>query len=286
MYQNKQRMEIKAYFNSLTGPAITVRVGTKSSLVEESTNWTLPQRLISHHSVFFRGACLDGSRKEPENIIELADDEPGVFALFVEWLYYGAYTTAPSSTLQSCTTSDRISVNVKCWVLGNKLSSAEFKSYAMRRIYTQHVNGTLSRPIDPRDVRFASENSSKTSNLWQFTVHLAATNIGDRDRAHGSVDEWDKLLEEHSDLRRLFVERLRSTPTEWHFMKGEGHYVQENDTRSMTVDIRLIGAKSCQPSSGPPAEETQSPDLSSAPQERTLFLDQGQITRTGLERLA
>lgn len=184
---------------------------------------------MSHHSLFFKAACLEDSREHQENMIELVNDDPAVFALFVEWLYYGEYAIAPLKSLKSCTLPGRVSIDAECWVLGNKLACAEFKRYAMGRLYNQHMAVLFSRPISAHDVQFASENSPETSKLRQFFVHLAATNIANQNKVQGSLDEWDKLVLSHSDLRRLLLQRLRSEPSKLHFMESQEHYLQDED---------------------------------------------------------
>jgi hypothetical protein len=160
-------------------------------------------------------------------MIELAHDDPAIFALFVEWLYYGEYTIVPFQAPQPYTGPGRVSIDAECWVLGDKLLSTEFKGYAMRRLYNRHVTTMFSRPISTHDVQFASENSPETSRLRQFFVHLAATNIGNQNQVQGTLDEWDKILLSHSDLRRLLLEHVRSQPLEWRIIRSEEYYVQD-----------------------------------------------------------
>jgi hypothetical protein len=81
--------------SSLRSPGTELNVGTATS-VHDSTedSWSLPKRLISHYSPFLAAACVRDFKERHENRIQLPDEDPVVFALFVEWMYYGGYTIA------------------------------------------------------------------------------------------------------------------------------------------------------------------------------------------------
>ncbi|KAK2123946.1 hypothetical protein NOF04DRAFT_1373359 [Fusarium oxysporum II5] len=83
-------------------------------------SWTSTMRYICH----------------TEAHINLPDDDPAVFGLFVEWLYYGTYNdfTSPSSS----------NIHARCWGLGHKLLCNEFKNYAMGRLYKQHMEFSMA----------------------------------------------------------------------------------------------------------------------------------------------
>ncbi|KAF3029607.1 hypothetical protein E8E12_000865 [Didymella heteroderae] len=171
--QRLPRTDDKTYGSHLAlliGPAIEIRVGTATSArgpVDSCVSWSLPKRLISHHSPFLAAACDRDFKERRENLIELPDDDPTVFALFVEWLYYGAYAIEPLS-LPSNAGNDGVSVDAECWVLGDKLLCSNFKSYAMRRLYKQHTAKIFSRSITTDDVQFACDHSAQDSKLREL----------------------------------------------------------------------------------------------------------------------
>ncbi|KAI4249484.1 MAG: hypothetical protein L6R42_008971 [Xanthoria sp. 1 TBL-2021] len=62
---------------------VTVRVGSSND------TWTIHRRLLTHHSPFF-AAALNGSFNESTTkTVELIEDDPSAFMLFVLWLYSG-----------------------------------------------------------------------------------------------------------------------------------------------------------------------------------------------------
>jgi hypothetical protein len=218
---------------SLHGPGIELHVGTSTpehDSTEESTSntWSLPQRLISHYSPFLEAACLLVAKERRENQIKLPDDDPAVFAFFVEWLYYGEYGIAPLS-LPFRVGKDDVNVHVKCWILGDKLLCSEFKNYAMSRLYDQHNAKLFGRPVSTVDVQYACDNSAEDSKLRKLYVDFVATNFGKLGRVQGTVDEWDSVLTSYADMRRLLLQSFRLEAAERSFVKPKDCYLEEHD---------------------------------------------------------
>jgi hypothetical protein len=171
-----------ANVSSLRGPGIELHVGTATS-VHDSTEdsmcntWSLLKRLISYYSPFLAAACLRDFKERRKNRIQLPDDDPVVFALFVEWMYYGEYSVAPL-WLPIRVENDGISVHARCWVLGDKLLSTEFKNHVMSRLYAQHNAHIYSIPISTLNVQYACDNSAEDSKLRKLYVDFVATNFG------------------------------------------------------------------------------------------------------------
>ncbi|KAL8757745.1 MAG: hypothetical protein Q9199_001998 [Rusavskia elegans] len=83
---------------------ITVRVGNSND------TWTFHRKLLTHHSPFF-AAALKGSSKESTTItVELIEDNPSAFMLFVKWLYSGELSFNSSDGL--------LEIACLAWALG------------------------------------------------------------------------------------------------------------------------------------------------------------------------
>ncbi|ENH74772.1 hypothetical protein FocnCong_v010273 [Fusarium oxysporum f. sp. conglutinans] len=122
--------------------------------------WSLPIALISRHSLYME-AMSPGSGIFPKAHINLPDDDPAVFGLFVEWLYNGTYTDfiSPSSS----------NIHARCWGLSDELLCNEFKNYVMGRLYKQHMEFSMAC----EDMEYAYANTSPTSKLRQFYMILS-----------------------------------------------------------------------------------------------------------------
>lgn len=219
--------------SSLCGPGIELHVGTATSVHDSTADsrcntWSLPKRLISHYSPFLAAACLRDFKERRENRIQLPDDDPVVFALFVEWMYYGEYAIAPL-LLPVNAGSDSISIHAKCWVLSDKLLCTEFKNHAMSRLYAQHSANIFSRAVSTLDVQYACDNSAEDSKLRKLYVDFVATNFEKEDRVQGTVDEWDQLLSSYADMRRLLLHSFRLEVAKRSFVKSEDCYLEGVD---------------------------------------------------------
>ncbi|KAI8402344.1 hypothetical protein FOFC_17652 [Fusarium oxysporum] len=107
-----------------------------STIEDRAANmWSLPIALISRHSLYME-AMSPGSGIFPKAHINLPDDDPAVFGLFVEWLYNGTYTDfiSPSSS----------NIHARCWGLSDELLCNEFKNYVMGRLYKQHMEFSMA----------------------------------------------------------------------------------------------------------------------------------------------
>ncbi|KAH7194588.1 hypothetical protein DER44DRAFT_903238 [Fusarium oxysporum] len=150
---------LERHYKRLRGTSTSISVG--STIEDRAANmWSLPIALISRHSPYME-AMSPGSGIFPKAHINLPDDDPAVFGLFVEWLYYGTYNdfTSPSSS----------NIHARCWGLGDKLLCNEFKNYAMGRLYKQHMEFSMAC----EDVEYAYANTSLASKLRQFYMILS-----------------------------------------------------------------------------------------------------------------
>lgn len=228
----------KSHLDLFRGPGIEIHVGTTITMENISNNdthnvWSLPRALISYHSPFLEAACSRYFKECRENRIKLLDDDTTVFALFVEWMYYGQYTIASLSP-PSASTASRASIDAKCWVLGDKLLCIGFKNYAMGRIYAQHTATSFNTAVTTSDVEYACDNSAMHSKLREFYVTFAATYFNNPNRIHGSAEEWDGLFLKCADMRLLLLQGFRLGDRD--FLKSEGHYFDKDDKVCVVID--------------------------------------------------
>ncbi|KAF1959775.1 hypothetical protein CC80DRAFT_466906 [Byssothecium circinans] len=208
----------------IKGPGIEVVVGQEgnpSDLFRLRQTWNLPKALISYYSPFLKAACSHPFQENEENRITLPHDDAKVFALFVEWMYYGAYKEE-ASPFRMFGTLNAI-VHARAWVLGDKLMATGFKNYAMGRIYTSH-NKML--PAATVDIVHACENSMIGSALRSFYIDFVGTHFGDKAKVVGDLLEWDQVLLEYDDARIFLLKASMAEPSQRKFIKGVEAYFE------------------------------------------------------------
>lgn len=216
-----------------------VRVGTsdssdKSTNTSASNTWSLPINLISYHSLFFKAACSWHFQEGRKKQVELPEDDPAVFGLFVEWMYYGSYDALSLTTHSS--------IDAKCWVLGDKLLCSGFKNYAMSRLYAQHTTTSFAKAVTSDDLEYACDTSASNSKLRQFYADFVLEHFGSPSRLHGTIGDWDTLLQRYPDIRVLLLQNFRQyLPTRTH-IKEIKDYLELNEShvdQSLKRDKRV-----------------------------------------------
>lgn len=209
-----------------------MRVGTNTALREVDRDgndniWTLLQTLISHYSPFLEAACSRNFKEGIEKQIELPDDDATVFALFVEWMYYGDYAIPSLSSPLRESVGDS-NIDAKCWVLGDKLLCTDFKNHAMSRLYARYTDTAFNRAVTTGDVQYACGNSALKSKMREFYFDLVATQFSDLNRVDGAVEEWDSIVSEYKDMRLCLLQTWR---------KGGG--VIKNVEHYLDLDVEI-----------------------------------------------
>ncbi len=186
--------------------------------------WQLHKELLIDSSPFF-AAALDGSFAEATSkVIRLPEDNPDIFALFIQWLNVGDFA------LGSCTadhTKDydhyyhddyhycraSILIDIRAWILGDKLGCSIFKDLAMLRL----IRASDTWSTDATNVRTAYEGSAHGSKLRKFLLdefrHEAKA-----DYLSDDADEWVLLARDcvdfGDDLVKAICNNERRAPKE------------------------------------------------------------------------
>ncbi|KAI4249483.1 MAG: hypothetical protein L6R42_008970 [Xanthoria sp. 1 TBL-2021] len=146
--------------------SVTVRVGTG----EGKQSWTIQKKLLTHHSTFF-AAAFNGSFGEAiTNTIELDEDDPQAFQLFVQWLYTGKFVVFPCRDCDRDIQFDYAGSvpNFLCvvWALGDKLDCQAFQDQAMLQLLALHEDVYLQSDV----LADAYKLTPPGSKLRQFVV--------------------------------------------------------------------------------------------------------------------
>lgn len=225
--------------DSLRGPGFEVVVGYPDEEdFDAQSTWCLPQALVSHYSPVLRAACERNFKEREEKRIELPDMDPKIFALFVEWMYYGRYTPPRLLPFSSPTTP----VDAEVWILGDALLCTPLKNYAMKALYSQ-MTSLYFMPITADMVRFVLDNSTVGSALSRLYLDYMMQYWDDNHRVSGSVEDWDELFQEHAHARMMHLKTSKLSPqTKRSLFKKEEAYLETSQLAigaPRSVDERL-----------------------------------------------
>lgn len=149
----------------LKGPCVTVRVGSGETAEEFSVH----KALIAHHSPFFKAALGGPWKGGREGSLDLPEDEPSTFNLYVCWLY-GVFVLRPVSGCCSnpegvSPTCRQLTAMSNAYKLGNKFLDLDFCNMVIDRI-CDHGKANKAVPTGPfLEIWNVSARGSKPRNL-------------------------------------------------------------------------------------------------------------------------
>ncbi|EYB31005.1 hypothetical protein FG05_02340 [Fusarium graminearum] len=204
----------------LSGKGVEICVGKTPS---EDETWSLPVNLVSHHSAYFKAACLWNVNEQ----INLLGHDLAVFALFIEWMYNGSYDASAFPRNPS--------MHAKCWVLGDFILCREFKNYAMGRLFDEHVATAFGIPVAYEDVQYVCNSASSDSKLKLFYTDSVTDQFGDIYRLRGFMADWEEFLEDHPKTRSALLRKLRYGPPKKPHVKSVTKYLEPEEFVSESV---------------------------------------------------
>lgn len=161
-------LEECAKYCSLEGKSIEVVVGS-----DPLTTFSIHEGLIRGSSDFFDKAMGGTWKEAADRVINLPDDDPDVFRIYLHWLYRGSI---PCGWLKPETVSDVHYIHfAKAYVLGDKLQDEDFCDADIDAIIQMaSVRGKDGRNFFPgRDaVRHLYDNTLPSSRGRRFLVAL------------------------------------------------------------------------------------------------------------------
>ncbi|OAL00509.1 hypothetical protein IQ06DRAFT_377305 [Phaeosphaeriaceae sp. SRC1lsM3a] len=199
----------------LKGPGVEIVVGIEPNVEV----WSLSKTLVSQYS------SIPGHAANPLDLrVTLPEEDPSIFALFVEWLFYGVYTLNRSSPPAK---NPEVTLDVQAWVFGDRIQCIEFKNYAMDRLYTQYNRSIFPRTVTTCDVRYTFTQSARDSKLQLLYKHLLAARFFQRENVKGTASQWDSILQEHNQLRMFIMEKAMHHGTETPVLIQHCQYYKE-----------------------------------------------------------
>lgn len=149
--------------NRLQGPSVEVVVGIE----DEKASWTIPFALLAKHSNYLRNTLDEPMKAETATAtkIVLADREPEVFRVFVQWMYFG--TVPDRFGLSKLSTGKAVSNSFLLWTLGDYLQDDAFKDRIMRELYTSYsLDGHIN------ELGFVEFSAAEIDYCWPVYAEL------------------------------------------------------------------------------------------------------------------
>ncbi len=118
-------------------------------------------------SAFFKSRC-NCSKDERSYQVELKDDHPAAFELFLDWLYFGTWSAkVPKKWAGSHSTDSRewIRFATEAYILSERIESVRFQNYSLAMVI-RHVH-----EYDAFDMKFIVEHTTEASPLRLFCTN-------------------------------------------------------------------------------------------------------------------
>ncbi|KAL8684116.1 MAG: hypothetical protein Q9224_006601 [Gallowayella concinna] len=196
---------------------VTVRVGGGA----DAQSWKIHKKLLTHHSPYF-AAAFDGSFSEATtDSIDMKEDDPRAFELFVQWLYTGKLFMSwdePSTEFEiECkvkvpTVPEFASI---VWALGGKPVCPAFQDHAMLLILTHFRNNWLEKDTAWHFYRVSPPGSrlrmlAVDQFLWDIKYWAFQFDMGDY--IHGGTVHNISIADFTEDVVKRLIENRSDRP--------------------------------------------------------------------------
>lgn len=178
-FWRKDVLEYEAYQvhqRLLSGPTVDIVIG------KEKRQWTLHLNLLCHHSSYFQHEFVGNEVPKTKKLggkptLELPDDDPKGFELFVKWLYQGQL-----DDVSELSDEEKYDYSVAChklYLLCERFDLAVLKNIAM----DQYRRGLLEAQLvpDAEEINDIYRQSPSGSPFRKLMTQIAARQIMDPD---------------------------------------------------------------------------------------------------------
>ena len=158
---------------------VTVKVGPTDKLgTEEHGDFYLYENHLVYHSLFFRKA-LEGPWKESQDkVVELPEEEPYLFRMFIQWLYTGDFHTGSEI-------EENLLDHCKLYALADKYQVLRLKNHVIDKIIGDKRGNLLYDPPEEA-IRFVYLRTANSSKLRLLICAILLTDLDDA----SSPSDW------------------------------------------------------------------------------------------------
>ncbi|KAI9658960.1 MAG: hypothetical protein M1821_001920 [Bathelium mastoideum] len=154
-----------------SGPFVTINVGPSEEVEKEKrSSFFVYEKHLTHHSTFFRKALSGPWTESISRVIELPEDEPKVFQLFVQWLYTEDY-----AHYSDCAAPKEY--HYKLYVFADKLQVPALKNCVIDNLINDQFLQDLI-PFHEPDIRFVYKHTTEGSKLRLLTCAGFLSDMG------------------------------------------------------------------------------------------------------------
>lgn len=187
----------------LSGSLVTILVG------KEKRPWTLHRNLLCHHSSYFEtefiGNEVPKGKKPGDNKLELLEDDPAGFELFVKWLYQGRLDEV--SELTDDKKYDHSVACHKLYMLCERFDMPQLKNISI----DQYRRGLMEVRLvpDAEEINDIYRRSPKGSPFRKLMTQIAARQIMDPD-SDKDAETYRACFENNPDFAVDMVNAIKS----------------------------------------------------------------------------
>ncbi|PLB48318.1 hypothetical protein P170DRAFT_448051 [Aspergillus steynii IBT 23096] len=159
----------KKNVNKFQGRTIDIVVGVERKV------YSVHEQLIRASSVFFDKVMAGEWTESRQRTVQLPDDDPEIFALYVHWLYCGTlpvFCDEPDPAK-----NDEYMGLIKAYVLGDKLLDAEFHNAVIDAIVEESRSEAQDKHLwfpGEKVIEYAYENTTERAPIRRLLVDMWA----------------------------------------------------------------------------------------------------------------
>jgi len=161
------------------------------------------ESVIRKSSKFFDNAMKPewASARPDPRVVDLSDEEPEVFGIYIHWLYFRTFPTV--TTVDLGPNSPEALLLCKCYIMGDKLMDPTFKNATLKALVDATHNQPHCNPRipGPGSIKSIYEGTTGGSPARKLIVDLWVAYVGEssliyltEQLPHGFVLEFSRAL--------------------------------------------------------------------------------------------
>ncbi|EOO00413.1 putative btb poz domain containing protein [Phaeoacremonium minimum UCRPA7] len=168
----------------LSGRTVVIFVG------QDKVKWTLPENLLCKHNDFFKKA-LRGPFMEKDAVINLPDDDPNAFGLFVQWIYA---LTLKSVEPESIFSDSAPSAVAFTWIFADKYNDRALQDAAITKLHALSQTRLWTEYLYVEEVNHVFEHTQESAPIRTLIARWIAWNSFVGTNKMEELNAWETIL--------------------------------------------------------------------------------------------